>query len=344
MDNIIEYININEGGLGLTNQIGYIITGIMVGILNRKKYIVISKFRSQYNNEKTVPISEIIDLDKISKNFNVTVIDVTYFNFKLISIKYGVYDNSIDITDVINENIPKSLELNNLKGDPAPNIVKNLFVTYEINGVRDSSIYSENRTDDLNFTLNNFKYKTFRWISTYNIDLYNKILTNIKFNDKFYDLAKKFMQPFEKLNIVHLRKEEDALMFWSKKNSMSINMFENKLHEKYIELFDKYIKKEDLTIILTSNQKSCRTINYLINNGYNIKLTDKYFDDQRELNAIVDLLISEYCNNVFIGGINPINYHGSTFSYLIWKRLSSDVKKILFDLDNINQEEFVLTY
>jgi len=341
MDNIVEYVNIDHCGLGLTNQIGKLTSGIMVGKFTNKKYVIVSKFRCQYNNEKSVPISEIIDLDNLSTDCNIKIMDLSNFDFKIIFVKYGTCQDQVDITDVIGDVIPKSLNLNDLKGDPSPGTVKKLFIKYSVNNDENIIIYKEKCYDDITLSAKYLKYHSNEWISTYDIDYYDQIIKSIKFNQKFYTLAKQFIQPHIKFNIIHLRNEEDALLFWSKINNMPIPFFKDKLQNKYVTLVNKYIKKEDLTIILTSNN-NCQLINYFINNKYNIKLTIKNFDDERELNAIVDLLVSEYCNDIFIGGINPINYHGSTFSYLIWKRLNPNTKKILFDLDRIDDHEFII--
>ena len=72
-------------------------------------------------------------------------------------------------------------------------------------------------------------------------------------------------------------------------------------------------------------------------NEYNIMFIDKKFSGNqpgRELNAIIDLIIGRYCNNVFIG------CGGSTFSELLLKYIPDEtdegfVQKITFDLNNI---------
>jgi hypothetical protein len=63
-------------------------------------------------------------------------------------------------------------------------------------------------------------------------------------------------------------------------------------------------------------------IDFLKEHYYSYRFTEKIFEG-REKNAIVDLLVSKKCNNVFIG------YSESTFSYYITKCLNETVKKIL---------------
>ena len=64
--------------------------------------------------------------------------------------------------------------------------------------------------------------------------------------------------------------------------------------------------------------------------------------NDREKNAIIDLLISTYCNNIFIGNFNVKNNNGSVFSYYIWKKNKHNVSNIYIDLDHIYDKEVVL--
>jgi hypothetical protein len=64
----------------------------------------------------------------------------------------------------------------------------------------------------------------------------------------------------------------------------------------------------------------------------------KLYED-RELNAIIELLVSKICNNKFIGNFNFTKLNGSTFSYFISKMLNSNVEKITIDLDKIVDSE-----
>jgi len=77
-------------------------------------------------------------------------------------------------------------------------------------------------------------------------------------------------------------------------------------------------------------------------NKYEFVQMDKTMITGREVNAIVDLLISTKCNNVFIGNINPHNYHGSTFSYTIFNALKPHVKKICIDNDDIYHPPYIV--
>jgi hypothetical protein len=81
-------------------------------------------------------------------------------------------------------------------------------------------------------------------------------------------------------------------------------------------------------------------IDFLIENNYNYKSSEKTFE-YRDNNAIIDLLISKNCNNIFIGNFNLKNLNGSTFSYYIAKLLKNNIKKICVDLDHIYEDEHI---
>ena len=79
-------------------------------------------------------------------------------------------------------------------------------------------------------------------------------------------------------------------------NNITHNEYKTYLEEKYINLIKKYLSKEDENIILSASLSN-GVINFLEQHNY--KFIDKFFND-REKNAIVDLLVSKYCNNIVI--------------------------------------------
>jgi hypothetical protein len=146
----------------------------------------------------------------------------------------------------------------------------------------------------------------------------------------------------KKINIIHLRLEEDGIKHWSKMNNISCDEFKNILEEKYINIIKNYLSKTDENIILTSSISisSNGVINFLIQNNYNYRFIDKFFE-YREKNAIIDLLVAQNCNNIFIGNYNITNNNGSSFSYYITKYIKNNVTKIYIDLDKIYDKEVV---
>jgi len=119
------------------------------------------------------------------------------------------------------------------------------------------------------------------------------------------------------------------------------NTYKNEVDNKFIDIFNKYIDKNDQTILLTYS-KNDTVINYLKENNYSIFERDRSFMYCRELQAIIDLLIGDICNNIFIGAWNIDTKSGSTFSYYLYKRILKSKKTILIDLYNISSDEKIL--
>ena len=176
--------------------------------------------------------------------------------------------------------------------------------------------------------------------------MFEKILLNLIYNDDFIKKSDSFIKNINlnnKINIIHLRLEEDAIKHWSKMNNMTQNDFRLYIQNKYINIIKTYISQSDENIILTSSMSN-DVIDFMKHNNYKYKFANKFFDD-REKNAIMDLLVSKYCNNIYIGNFNIKNLNGSTFSYYIGKFVKNDVLKIYIDLDKIiNKEETTYIY
>jgi hypothetical protein len=203
----------------------------------------------------------------------------------------------------------------------------------------DSRIVSENIMNEINKTV---KYNhVVGSVNNINKDLFEDILMNIRFHPDFVEKADSFIQTLgdKKTNVIHLRVEDDAIKHWSIINHMIEDEFRDSIENKYIELIKRHIDKTHETIILSSSSKN-GVIDFLEQEGYSYKFTEKHFAG-REKNAIIDLLISKRCNNIFIGSFNPVKLNGSSFSYFILKSLDNDVKKIMIDLDRILDVEII---
>jgi hypothetical protein len=173
--------------------------------------------------------------------------------------------------------------------------------------------------------------------------MFNDILVNISYHNDFIEKSKLFIDnninEGEKINIIHLRLEDDGIKHWSKINKINPDIFKKYLETKYINIIKKYVSKDEINIILSSSYSN-EVINYIHSNGYNYKYVSKYFED-REKNAIIDLLISKYYNNIFIGNFNINMLNGSSFSYYIWKVINNNITKIYIDLDKIYDDEVI---
>lgn len=356
MDNFYS-IDVGVLGAGLTNQIGFIITGILYAKLNRQQFVILGDFNCNYNTISYCSIGTIIDLSYLNKyleKYNIHVIDRTKTSVDIISVKYGTRGYIYDITNQIKDNfmpngkllIKKNVYLNDIVGDPAVGSKKFLYVKYCVDGKIATAIYDENRQSDISINLEQVpRVLEYHWIAPCDLDLYDEILKNIRFTKQFYDIAEKYISSLEltpKVNLLHLRDDDnDAINFWSQKNGMVPFEFKELLTKKYIDLIDKYFSPEDNVLVLTGNTNS-KVLEYMKEKGYSYHVSAKSFPTGRELNAIVDLLTASACTNTFIGNINPVSLHGSTFSYLIWKRINDNTKKIFIDLDRIKDDEVVL--
>lgn len=355
MDNF-QFVRVGMMGCGLTNQIGFIISGIMYAKLQRKQFVILDDFNCNFNTISPRPISEIIDLDYLNQfltRFDIHVLDKHNISVEVLSVKYGSLGTVIDITNETKKRflvngkllIHKGININDIKGDPVPGITKHLFIKYRVNDTITNAIWKENPSEDINLDVSTLRALVdFSWMAPYDTELYDAILQHIRFQPEFTTIAQNILMEFQltpRVNILHLRDDEDAINFWGSINKMPIFEFKDKLTSKYISLIKKHFDPQDSIIVLTSNLGS-PVLKFLYENGYQVNVSDKSHVQGRELNAILDLLLSNSCTNTFIGNINPENFHGSTFSYLILRQLSLTTTKVLIDLDEIDHNESII--
>ena len=160
-----------------------------------------------------------------------------------------------------------------------------------------------------------------------------QVLRNIKFNinlvrQPFALMKRLISNSSTKINIIHLRVEEDALVHWGKVNKIPKQLFLHKMVRKYVELIDKHITKTDITFVLCGDSKNA-VIKYMKKTGHNCHILDKT-SKHREINAIMDMVIGRMCNNVFIGA------SGSTFTQLISNYHENIPVKQSLNLNNID--------
>ena len=352
------YSKIGANQSGFTNQIFSLISSIMIAYKEKKKVIIVDNFLNDINKKTYTPISDIFNITDINiflkHNYDIIIIDKNNIQFEIISFEYGSNDSHyIDLTDIIKNEYLKNNKLvflkqysfNNIKGDPCPGIVKNIIFKYKINDYYIEEIYNEYLDHDIIIDFNGPYIHTFNWVNSFNNNMFDKILTNISYNNDFILKAKLRLKEIninKKINIIHLRLEEDGIKHWSKINNISCDKFKNILEEKYINIIKNYLSKTDENIILTSSisVSSNGVINFLIQNNYNYRFIDKFFE-YREKNAIIDLLVAQNCNNIFIGNYNIKNNIGSSFSYYITKYIKNIVTNIYIDLDKIYDKEVV---
>ncbi len=353
---MMYYSKIGNARAGFTNQIFALITSIINAYKKGYKFVVVDNFLNDINTSVYTPITEIFDINKINlflkQEYDIIILDKNNIQFDIISAKYGTNENNyIDLTDFIknkyfNKNklfIGKICSFNAIKGDPCPRKLKKFILTYKINDHLIEKIYNENLTSDIEIQFDGPYVFTLGWINSFNDNMFDKILTNITYNIDFAlksQLTVKDIPLNKKINIIHLRLEEDGIAHWSKQNKTTHNKYKNYLEQKYIDIIKKYVSDTDENIILSSSLSN-GVIDFLVYHNYNYKFVNKCFCE-REKNAIIDLLVSKHCNNIFIGNFNIKTLNGSTFSYYIWKIINDKVIKIYIDLDKIYNNEVVV--
>ena len=354
-------------GTGFTNEIFFIVYGIIDCINNKRKNLVINNFRLEPMTHKFCGISEIIDIHHLNillKKYDITVFDRNNLSFNIDSIIYGLNENTFDIKkeslDLFFKNnklcIPAGTILNNMKGDPLSGEAKKLLITYSVNSSKVTEEYSEYIHKDIVLDLQN-PTNILHWDQIDNCyinerKLFDYLLKNIKFNNRFvkyseiallidrnneYTNISNIDFQNKKTNVIHLRVEKDMTGHMLSHNKMTQEEYDIELQNKYIELIKKYFSKNDIIFVLSYDLNN-NVVKFLKDNDYEFYFTKKQIFEGREQHAIVDLLIGEKCNNYFIGNWNFAIRQGSTFSYFLYVRNDAD-KNIFIDMYDINNTE-----
>ncbi len=314
------YLKLSVPFSGLTNQLFSLVNSIILALSTGDKVVCIDHFLTDFRKSNHATITTILNIKKIN-------------NF--LHSKYGII--------IIDKNEPCNFKMNYITYDPYFN-TRRLKMNYTVGDYTIDEIYS-GRIDIKNAEYVNM---TSFWIDSYDRNMFEYILQNIEFNDQFISQSRDIISAFDcscvKINVIHLRVEDDAIEHWSKMNELSEMDFKNFIESKYISLIKTYIAITDFTIILTDSKQNS-VFEFLKQSNYKFTTVEKRYED-RELNAIIDLLVSSACNSTFIGNFNFDGLNGSTFSYLISKRFNTiatsantKIRQIMIDLDRIFEPE-----
>jgi hypothetical protein len=265
--------------LGLCNQLQALIKGLLLG----KKYnktVYINKFQINLEDNSLCDINEVLDIDsmnnfyeihnlniKIHKHIDQSIIE-NIEEYKLKELDYNSLPNMSCINNFIENNIDKQIMY---LGNP---VMLNITDTFDLN---------------------------------YN--LYNFLMNNIFFNKKFYDIKDDIKKQLNLTDYtcMHLRIEDDALHHFSHCYNLTLGEYNKKLLDFYL---DKINKEERKIYVCSGILKFSNKINYdfytnlsnnndLICDKKNI-IIDDYIQNNRELIAIVDLLIA-FDSDYFVG-------------------------------------------
>ena len=364
MKNIFFFKTYGESS-GMTNQIFSIITEIFIALNNNKNIIIFDDFSLDFDKKETIPISKIINLEHLNiilKNcgYEVLLFDKNNIYFKIEYVTYGISNMVVDVTKQIkccclNEKnqiffLSKDTDLDHLFGNYFPGKKKLLTIHYSINNHLFKIEYNEKREEDIVFDLKKLYFHYyFSWIDSFHRGAFEHLLNNIQFDLSFKKMADQFIEKkicsssdksLSKINVLHLRLENDAIEHWSKNHKMNCELtpeeFRERWESKYIEVIKKNIGKTEENIILSYSTNNS-VIDYLKENGYSYCFIEKQEDKGREWNAIIDFHIALYCNNIFLGIWNNETLEGSTFSYFISEKVKC--KKIFLDIYNLDKEE-----
>ena len=167
----------------------------------------------------------------------------------------------------------------------------------------------------------------------------HNITNNVKNNkyvlSDFRDFNK--AQVKVKINVIHLRLESDMTYNMSVHNKVDEKDYIKILEDKYIEAISKYFSKEDDVLVLSYDTNN-RVVKYLHDNDYNFYTTKKNMFCGREPHAIIDLLVGQICSGTFIGNWNHEKNIGSTFSYVLDRRIEPNIKRVFLDIYDIHSE------
>jgi len=344
----MEFISFARKEMDFSDQLFTMIKGINYAINKKSSAIILNTFLCDYSKDYYTPISNILNLEEMNvylqKKYNIILIDKYSFNFELMKVEYGTEEEKIDITQGIKEKcyennrlfIKKNIVFNDIQGDPCLDTLKNVWISYRLNNYILTDKYPENLDKSIDYTNTNYKYYSIAWPSKES-NIFEDILTHLIYHKNFYELSTSLLSKENftyNVNIIHLIIEDESIQIWCKKNKLHIQDFKTKLSNKYIQLIEELIKKNDTTIILTKSALENPVIEFLNQNNYNSFIPKKHFEHS-ELNAIADFIHSKKCNNVFIGNFNYNTMNGSSLTYHIKNTINSNITYKSIDLDQI---------
>ena len=309
-----------DKGCGLCNQL-YALTGCIDYAIRTKSFhiILLDNFLKEIGTEEYCPVSDILDLPKINdflQAYHICLVDkhtLPLHPSRLISIMYG--EN--DVTEQIQKHfyyrdqlsIPKQTHL--LQGDDLLVIHTTLCgqymeFKYPVNhGVLQNDIHLDFRCQELVFLPSPQLY----FGGSQNPPLFGRIIQSIAFQSTFYKNTIPIIQhsPSKKINLIHLRLEDDAIQSFARENAKDPIVFKQYAEDKYIEVIRQYIDPNEFTVVISGDYEN-RVIRFLQENNYSFTMTSKPYAF-REMNAIHDLLYATQCNHVFVG------VYESSYSY-----------------------------
>jgi len=275
--------------LGLCNQLQTIVKGLLLSIkYNRNIYI--DNFQIDLKSNRLTDINSILDINKI--------------NFFL----ENVLKTQIRILHTLDINITNNLFNYRLPNLDYERIPENTYINDDIESNRHMEIIYLGNIVSLDIN----KSFGYNWENYNDDNLYYYIMNNIVFHEKFYQLKNYIKQSLNLSNFscFHLRIEDDAIEHFASCYNLTKHDYNERLKNFYDnQLFS--VSQQQQPIYICSgisdfdNQinleyyKHIKHSNKLLCDKKNINL-DEYYLNNRELVAIIDLLIS-FDSNLFVG-------------------------------------------
>jgi hypothetical protein len=343
----MKYILVNitpNNKVGFGNQMYSLSHAIYYGIQNKINFLFVTKFLNEINSNNFTNISEIIDFPEYNKylsNYNIQIADFYNFKFKIDSIKYGYNNYLIEITNdllsLFSQNnfiIPSTFSFNEIQnnlinyynklGINLNKSLSKLHIYYTLDGIQNKLCYNlENNylENDIIINFNNIQEYTFDVFCDNHLyfEIRQNILFKTYFNEKIYDFAKNILNNHKIINCIHLRLENDVITSMAKETNEIPSELKKRMELKYIDKIKQFIKKDDITLILSSEYDNT-VISFLKDNNYNYLITPKY-SNLRDNSAIYDCHIAQLCNNIYIG------VYESSFSYFILFKIKNKIRQ-----------------
>jgi len=343
---------------GLSNQLYSIVAGMQHCMRNNIHVMFINKFLRSINSNNYSNISDIIDLNKFNNfasKYNVFIVDYNNFKFTieeaiLSSRESGMpIFSSNDIKDEIltkyyknnNLNIPinSKFYLNDINSKPT-----SLTIKYNLNNGFFYEQYKMNDNklmQDINLSFQNLNFEgNFSYVQG---EIFFDILRNIPFNENIINnsnIIANNLIPKNSTNVfnaIHLRIEDDVIAHFYAKCNLSKSLLKTIVETKYINIIKQYFNKNDTIILLTYDMNN-DVINYLKTNNYKFIINCQK-DKDREISAINDMLLGEYCNNYYVC------VWESSFSFALLSRINKklNVKSIQIRYEDLYAEPESIT-
>jgi len=174
------------------------------------------------------------------------------------------------------------------------------------------------------------------WVQSLSKPDFDRVLEHVPFHPRFVrsslDYVMTHLDLRRPINVLHFRLEDDGVRFWSRKNNLSETAYRERIIGKYQDIVSRFISPNDQNLVLSFTENP--VMEYMRRNGYSVIFMVK--EKQREMSAILDFLLSRYCNNIFIGNINLHRIEGSSFDYMALRHMYHVKRSFMVDIDFID--------